>query len=255
MLNEHTLKVACQTCHIPEYAKVNSTKLTWDWSAAGKLKNGEPYEEDDSLGNHTYMSIKGAFTWGRNGRQEYIWINGSASHYLMGDTASGEQTISINRLNGQYDDPEAKIIPVKIHRAKQPFDPINKTLIQPKLYSPQKGEGAFWKDFDWARASEEGMKSVNLPYSGKYTFVNTEMTWPVNHMVSPKTKTEPCAECHTRQNGRLANLSGFYMPGRDSSAAIEALGFGTIIIALAGIVVHALGRMFLGGKRNEGAAQ
>ncbi len=53
ILNEHTLKVACQTCHIPTYAKANSTKMNWDWSTAGKLKNGEPYSEEDSLGNHT----------------------------------------------------------------------------------------------------------------------------------------------------------------------------------------------------------
>ena len=28
VLNNHTLKVACQTCHIPTYAKVNPTKLS-----------------------------------------------------------------------------------------------------------------------------------------------------------------------------------------------------------------------------------
>lgn len=31
ILNEHTIKVACQTCHIPTYAKANSTKMYWDW--------------------------------------------------------------------------------------------------------------------------------------------------------------------------------------------------------------------------------
>ncbi|HPU23212.1 MAG TPA: cytochrome C, partial [Candidatus Kapabacteria bacterium] len=38
IINEHTTKVACQTCHIPTYAKVNQTKTFWDWSKAGKLK-------------------------------------------------------------------------------------------------------------------------------------------------------------------------------------------------------------------------
>jgi octaheme c-type cytochrome (tetrathionate reductase family) len=51
ILNEHMLKVACQTCHIPTYAKVNSTKLRWDWSTAGRLRDGKPYEEKDTLGN------------------------------------------------------------------------------------------------------------------------------------------------------------------------------------------------------------
>lgn len=85
IINEHNLKVACQSCHIPVYAKANSTKMYWDWSTAGKLKNGEPYEEDDSLGNHTYLSIKGSFKWERNVKPDYIWFNGTATHYLKGD--------------------------------------------------------------------------------------------------------------------------------------------------------------------------
>ena len=46
MLNKHTIKVACESCHIPVYAKVKATKMSWDWSTAGKLKNGEPYIEE-----------------------------------------------------------------------------------------------------------------------------------------------------------------------------------------------------------------
>jgi hypothetical protein len=36
--NDHTDKVACQSCHIPEFARVNPTKMSWDWSQSGKLK-------------------------------------------------------------------------------------------------------------------------------------------------------------------------------------------------------------------------
>ena len=34
----------------------------------------------------------------------------------------------MNKLNGSYNDSESKIIPVKVHRAIQPFDPVNKIL-------------------------------------------------------------------------------------------------------------------------------
>jgi hypothetical protein len=90
-----------------------------------------------------------------------------------------------------------------------------------KLYSPdgQPGEGAFFKDFDVDRAVREGMASVGLPYSGKLGLVETEMTWPVNHMVAPKEQAVGCAECHTRQGSRLAGLKDFYMPGRDAEVA------------------------------------
>ncbi|MFA6542006.1 MAG: tetrathionate reductase family octaheme c-type cytochrome [Bacteroidota bacterium] len=249
VINEHTTKVACQTCHIPEYAKVNSTKMYWDWSTAGKLKNGEPYEERDSLGDDVYMSIKGSFQWKRHVKPEYVWFNGTATHLLLGDTVSSAAPIQVNTLYGSYSDPEAKIIPVKIHRAKQPYDPVNKYLIQPKTFANKKGEGGFWKDFDWQSSFEHGMKAVNLPYSGKYTFANTEMYWPVNHMVSPKAQSLQCKECHTRENGRLENIKDFYMPGRDYSASIETLGITAIIATLLGVLGHASVRIFFHKKR------
>jgi len=49
------------------------------------------------------------------------------------------------------------------------------------------------------------------------------MYWPVNHMVSPKEQAVKCVECHTRENGRLANLTGFYIPGRDYNPWVEWL--------------------------------
>ncbi|MDP2301683.1 MAG: tetrathionate reductase family octaheme c-type cytochrome [Ignavibacteria bacterium] len=251
ILNEHTIKVACQSCHIPIYAKVNATKTYWDWSTAGKLKNGEPYEEDDADGNHTYLSIKGTFEWGKNLKPEYIWFNGTADHYLLGDLVNDTSNpLKINNLKGSYNDKESKIIPVKIHRARQPFDPINKMLIQPKLFSDKYGEGALWKDFDWSRASEVGMKDVNLPYSGRYTFINTEMTWPINHMVSTKEKTVDCIECHTRNESRLAGLDDFYMPSRDYSPIVETTGKLIILLTLLGVLLHFVVRIYASRKLN-----
>jgi len=251
ILNEHTVKVACQTCHIPIYAKVNATKTEWDWSTAGRLKNGEPFEEDDEDGNHTYLSIKGSFKWGKNLQPEYVWFNGNASHYMLGDIIEDTtKPLILNQLKGSYSDKESKIIPVKIHRSKQPFDPINKLLIQPKLFAEKKGEGALWKDFNWDRANEIGMKDVNLPYSGKYSFIKTEMYWPVNHMVSSKENSVKCVECHTRNNSRLAGLNDFYMPGRDKNSFVDFTGISIIIISFIGVSVHGTLRYF-SSKKNK----
>ena len=245
ILNEHNLKVACQTCHIPIYAKANATKMYWDWSTAGKLKNGEPYVEEDSTGNHAYMSIKGSFKWEKDVKPDYVWFNGTASHYIEGDKIQDTtRPLVLNQLHGSYADDESKIVPVKIHTAKQPFDPINKILIQPKLYADRKGQGAFWKDFDWQTASREGMKEVNLPFSGKISFIETEMYWPVNHMVSSKENSVSCNECHTRNNSRLAGLNDFYLPGRDYSNIVDKIGKWLIILLIVGILIHATFRIF-----------
>jgi hypothetical protein len=253
ILNEHTLKVACQTCHIPIYAKVNATKTDWDWSTAGKLKDGKPYQEDDKDGNHTFLSIKGSFKWGKKLKPEYIWFNGTADHYMLGDTVSDtSKTLKINTLNGSYNDSESKIIPVKIHRAKQPYDPITKMLIQPKLFADKEGEGALWKDFDWFRASKVGMEEVNLPFSGQISFISTEMTWPINHMVSSKESTVKCIECHSRTESRLAALTDFYMPARDYSPFIDTVGKWVILLSLLGVFVHGSIRIFSSRKLKKG---
>ncbi|RPH92931.1 tetrathionate reductase family octaheme c-type cytochrome [candidate division KSB1 bacterium] len=251
MLNNHTMKVACQTCHIPTYAKVNPTKTYWDWSTAGALKNGEPYEVKDSSGADVYLSTKGSFVWGKNLEPEYVWFNGTASHYLVGDTFDPSVPLKINELHGSYDDPDSKVIPVKIQRTKQIYDEHHRYLIQPKTVSTEPGDGGFWAEFNWQRAIEEGMKRLDLPYSGQFGFTETEMYWPVNHMVSPAAQTTECSECHTRRDSRLAGLRDFYMPGRDYSSAVETLGATAILLTLAGVTVHGGGRWWMRRKRKE----
>ncbi len=252
ILNKHTLKVACQTCHIPVYAKVNATKTNWDWSSAGQLKDGEPFEVDDTSGNHLYLSIKGSFTWGKNLKPDYIWFNGTATHYLLGDKIEDTaKPVILNSLKGSYSDKVSKIVPVKIHTAKQPFDPVNKLLIQPKLFSENKGEGAFWKDFDWNKASEEGMKVVNLPFSGNISFINTIMYWPVNHMVSIKENSVKCVECHTNNGSRLAGLNDFYMPARDRNNIVEAAGYALLALSFVGVLSHGIVRIVSSRKNRR----
>jgi len=242
LLNRHTARISCQTCHIPHYSKVNSTKMAWHWSEAGKLKEGNPYTVDDEDGNHLYMSIKGRFEWGKNVKPDYIWFNGTADHYVLGDTIKSIPVV-MNTLNGSYNDKYSKIIPVKIHRGDQIYDENTKLLIQPKLYSAQYGDSAFWKDFDWNLASQAGMQRMGLPYSGEIDFVETVMYWPVNHMVSPKDQSVGCAECHTRTDGRLQNLSGFYVPGRDRFRSLDLIGNTVLIISMLGIIGHGLLRL------------
>lgn len=246
MLNTHTAKIACQTCHIPTYAKVNPTKLSWKWSDSGALDSlGHSFVNENSEGKDDYMSIKGSFTWGSNLQPEYVWFNGTANHYLLGDKIDlSKGPVQMNSLNGSHSDPESKIIPVKVHRGDQIYDTKNLTLIQPKLYSKTEGDSAFWKDFDWDKAAKKGMHDVGLPYSGSYDFVQTEMYWPINHMVSKAEIALSCADCHTPNNGRLAKLTGFYLPGRDRNNFLDSLGLYLILGALFGVVIHASLRTF-----------
>ncbi|MBL1214371.1 MAG: tetrathionate reductase family octaheme c-type cytochrome [Ignavibacteriae bacterium] len=255
ILNRHTSKVACQTCHIPEYAKVNATKMAWYWSEAGNLKDGEPYSIDNEDGNHEYLSTKGRFVWEKNVKPDYVWFNGKADHYVLGDSIKSIP-VEMNTLYGSHDDPDSKIVPVKIHVGDQIYDKKNNILIQPKLFAEEAGDSAYWKDFDWGLAAEAGMERVGLPYSGEYGFVKTKMYWPVNHMVATKENSVQCAECHTQsEDGRLASLEGFYLPGRDHSSVLDFIGRLDVLLALLGVFIHGSIRVFLVLRKRKYSVQ
>jgi octaheme c-type cytochrome (tetrathionate reductase family) len=238
ILDNHFNKVACQTCHIPEYAKVNSTVMYWDWSKAGdRDENGNFITEFDSDGNYNYLSIKGRFIWDKNVVPEYIWFNGTASHFLYSDTIK-QVPVQINTLYGDATCPDSKIWPVKVHRGRQPFDSEYKTILNMKVFGEGPGEGAFWQDLDMDLAIQLGMEVNQRPYSGNYEFVDTEVYWPVNHMVSPKENSLTCNDCHTRNDGRLASLNGFYLPGRDYSKAANFGGKAIVILTILGVFAH-----------------
>ena len=238
ILNEHFIRVTCQACHIPEYAKVNGTKMWWDWSKAGRLdENGKQIHENDADGNHNYLSIKGTFVYDDHVVPEYFWFNGTANHQLITDKID-TVPVQMNTLYGSYHDKSSKIWPVKVHRGKQIYDTVYKTLIQPKLWDAQYNDSAYWKAFDWDKAAAAGMKYLGLPYSGGYGFIETEMYWPLNHMVSKRNKALTCTDCHSRTDSRLAALTDFYLPGRDKSSWIDGFGIAFIILAFVGVIVH-----------------
>jgi hypothetical protein len=145
-------------------------------------------------------------------------------------------------------DPNARIFPFKVHRGKQPYDKVNKTLVIPHLFG--KDKSAYWKGYDWKASLSAGMEYAGLPFSGEYDFVETEFVYPTTHMVAPKENSLNCSACHSRQS-RLANLAGFYMPARDGSALVDTLGWGAVVAALVGVFLHGLARLFYRSKRRE----
>ncbi len=246
LLNQHFQQVACQTCHIPTYAKVNPTKVDWDWSTAGQFDHGQPYREIDSLSPDSfskYSTGHGTAIMAKHLTPDYVWFNGNAKIHMFTDKIT-ESPMVFNKLIGSYEDninPKdlnhpSKIYPVKIMHGKQIYDYNYKTLIQPHTVGP-KGSGAYWSDFDWNASARTGMAYLGLPYSGKYAFVKTESYWLLNHMVSPKEDALKCESCHSHHS-RLAKLTGFYLPGRDKNSAIEIGGVLFLILVILGVGGH-----------------
>ncbi len=192
-LNAHGAAVACQTCHIPRIAPEEATKMSWDWSQAGDIEREKAVNDP-----HQYAAIKGVFEYAVNIAPEYAWFNGTADHYLLGETIDPETVTAMAKPMGSIRDGKARIWPFKVHRGKQIYDLKNRYFIVPKTYGP----GGYWKDFDWDKAARLGSEATGLSYSGEFGFAPTEMYWAINHMVVTSRQALSCKDCHG-QGGRL----------------------------------------------------
>ncbi|MDY0300840.1 MAG: tetrathionate reductase family octaheme c-type cytochrome [Trichlorobacter sp.] len=202
--NEHAKKIACQTCHIPSFAKAKATKTWWDWSTAGKDIKPIPKTED---GDDLYAKIKGDFKWEKDVKPTYYWYNGTVDRVMFGDKINPKSVVRLSAAKGDMNDPNAKIFPFKVMRGKQPYDSGNNTLVAVNTFGPD----GYWTKFDWQLAIKTGMEASNLPYSGKFGWIETSMVWPINHMVAPKEQSLKCLDCH----------------GSKSRMDWKALGYGT----------------------------
>ena len=185
----HLDSVACQTCHVPEGAVRDATKMNWDWSTAGQDIPEDPHE---------YLKIKGSFVYESNFIPEYAWFNGHADRYILGDVIDPNQVTSLNTPLGDVTDPEAKIWPFKLHTGTQIYDSGYNYLLQPKTV----GEGGYWTEFDWDMAARLGSEAAGLEYSGEYGWADTDMYWALTHLVAPKEEALQCNDCHG-ENGRM----------------------------------------------------
>ena len=251
-LNNHTDVLACQTCHIPAFARGGApTKTVWDWSTAGRTDaDGKPIHESDWISPttgehfHTYMSEKGTFDWGEDVVPHYAWFNGAVEYTLPQDRLDPSQVVPVNRIHGDPEDGQSRIWPFKLMVGRQAIDSVNNTLAAAHVWGPTT-DTAFWTNFNWGPAIEAGMKAAGYPYSGEYDFVDTHMYWPITHMVAPAEDAVGCAECHAEE-GRMVGLAGIYMPGSDPNSIVALLGKLMVLAALIGVAGHGLLRLIAG---------
>jgi octaheme c-type cytochrome (tetrathionate reductase family) len=251
-LNGHSNKIACQTCHIPEFARAQPTKMSWDWSTAGKRDaDGKHLKIKDSTGHHdAYDSRKGDFTYESNVIPQYVWFNGKVNYTLRDTKLDPTKVIKINSFEGSADDGKSKIWPIKRFVGKQPYDVGTNQLVIFQAYGTPDNKDAYWVNLDWEKALERGAKESGIPYSGKHAFVETEMSWPITHMVAPKGDALTCAQCHQPQTGvgRLDKVEGIYMPGRRANYWLDLIGWSIAGLTLLGMLAHGAGRIYVARK-------
>ena len=147
-------------------------------------------------------------------------------HLSIKDVIDPGKTVEVSHPTGSREDPKSRIHPFKRHHANMPYDKINKRLVAPLLSGPN----GFWTTFDMNDAITRGNKTLDVAYSGEFDYVQTTYAFPITHMVAPASNAVRCTECHIRTQGRLASITGIYLPGRDKNQVIDTIG----IIAVLG---------------------
>ena len=212
----HAGRVACQTCHVPYFARGgHATKMSWDWSTAGvKDSSGAVMTLKDADGNIIYDTMKGSFTWASHATPDYVWFNGNVIWSEFTSQIDPTRTVTLNQLQGNKNEAKARIIPVKRFTAVQPYDAVKNILVIPHLFPTNASDtDAYWKGYNWTNAISAGMAAVGQTFSGQMGWANTEMYWVENHMVAPKEEALTCLDCHS-PNGRIPFAQLGYEPKR-----------------------------------------
>ena len=187
-VDDHVARVACQSCHIPEYAKV-ATETHRDWLTH---HDGTPADGISGPGHpHTDKAA--------NLIPAYRFWNRLSDNHLLGDDARNNydpQTgiYYTSRPVGDVGDAVSKLYPFKYKTASQPMTVADDRLIALDTFEYLKGSG------DVATSIENGL--VNMGYSAgePYEWVVTDTYQLLNHGIEPASNALQCTSCHGTTN-------------------------------------------------------
>ena len=169
-IQQHLATVACQSCHIPAYARAVSTDMFRDYRAV----------ELNARGLYEPAILRGA-----NVIPEYAFWNGQNGFYNFGDPAVAGQAMAWPL----GDITDGKLYPFKLHTAMLPQDPVTGAIIPAKA-------GILFQTGDMDRAILTGATESSFSLTRGYTFVETTRWMGIYHEMPPASQALTCAECH-----------------------------------------------------------
>ncbi|MBI4774091.1 MAG: hypothetical protein HY788_07920 [Deltaproteobacteria bacterium] len=187
----HATRLACQTCHIPSYAKV-ATETDRDWRthhdgtpADGVSGPGHPYTEKMS----DLIPV-------------YRFWNRLSDNALLGDDArrmfdlrqSGAYTTSFPM--GGINDAGSKLFPFKYKTATQPKTTSDHRLIALDTFEYLKATG------NASTAIQKGLANMGYASDTPYEWVVTDTYQLLNHGIEPSSSALQCTDCHG-ETGRV----------------------------------------------------
>ena len=193
-INDHVARVACQTCHIPSYARV-TTEVHRDWR-----NNYEGSPADGTSGPGHPLTLKQADLI-----PTYKFWNRKSDNYLLGDDASRTRdpelgTYPTSRPMGTITDVGSKLFPFKYKTAYQPKTSVDHRLIALDTYEYLKVSG------NADAAVKKGLEAMGYSAAEPYEWVLTDTYQLLNHGISPASGALQCGDCHGA--GAQMDLSG-----------------------------------------------
>lgn len=202
-LDRHASRVACQTCHIPRFAKLNSTEVERNWThpnwAQGLFGGQGGYKPEEIRGMNLVPS--------------YRWFDGTSRVYALGQVANlnanGQYEFGVP--NGDVASPGAKIYPMKEHLSNSARHDSTGIIIPHST-------SEFFFTGDFTRAVQKGMELTGM--SGSWTLVAVHTFQTINHGVEPTDNALACGQCHESYSGGPVRMSleslGYTLKGNAS---------------------------------------
>ncbi|MCG6947826.1 MAG: hypothetical protein LJE93_02775 [Acidobacteria bacterium] len=182
-IDRHTDRVACQTCHIPTYAKdasdseaTEATEVHRTW--LGTHSTSAPF--------HPIMDKANDLV------PEYRFWNRLSDNYLLGDVATVDSHTGrypTSRPLGDVADADAKLYAFKYKTALQPITNDTSQLIALDT-------SVFFATSDADAATRQGLANMGLSTETAYSWVETDTYQMLNHQVSPSGQALQCNDCH-----------------------------------------------------------
>ena len=211
-IDRHVARIACQTCHIPVYAKDAS-----DSSATEATETHRTWLDSHS----TAAPFHPAMDRQNDLIPEYRFWNRRNRNYLLHDVAeidSATGRYPTSRPIGHVSDEESKLYPFKYKTAEQPITNASSKLIALDT-------SVFFATGEAAAATEQGLVNMGLDTNEPYSWVETDTFQMLNHQVSPDGQALRCNDCHG-SNARIdlqADL-GYGLRGEKSSICFQCHG-------------------------------
>lgn len=201
-LNEHTTRVACQTCHIPRFAKAAvGTEMSRDW-------RNPHWNPAGCNGQGAWIGYE---VKGYNVIPTYKFWNGQSDIYNFGETIAAQNGVyNMAKALGSIND--GKLYPMKMHTSVQPIHNSTSRIVQyDVLWQFMTGK--------YEEAAARGVAFMGL--TGSYSWVTTSADQLITHGVEPKANALQCATCHDSNNQMNLQALGYTLKGTASAVCSQ----------------------------------